>query len=75
MAYTYFDKTKKRLAEAVRRRRLELNLTQEAAANAVRMAPRHFQKLEAGQLNVTLRTLTTLVTVLDLDVLEVFGRG
>jgi transcriptional regulator with XRE-family HTH domain len=75
VALTHFDKTKKRLAEAVRRRRLELTLTQEAAAASVKMAPRHYQKLEAGQLNVTLRTLTTLVTVLDLDVLEVFGRG
>src|SRR5208282_1319746 len=45
------------LAGNVRRLREELKWTQEEAAEASGIAVRHFQKIEAGGVNVTLATL------------------
>ena len=45
------------LAGNVRRLRDNLNWTQEQAAEASGIAVRHFQKIEAGDVNVTVGTL------------------
>jgi transcriptional regulator with XRE-family HTH domain len=45
------------LAGNVRRLREDLKWTQERAAEASGMAVRHFQKIEAGEVNVTIATL------------------
>lgn len=50
----------KRLGSALKRRRLELGLSQEGAAEVIGIAPRHYQKIEAGSVNVTLRTLAKI---------------
>ena len=57
-----------RIAVAVRRRRRELGLTQERASQIIGMAPRHLQKLEAGEVNLTLRTLVCVSKGLGLNV-------
>ena len=74
VATSPFEKAKTKLAQAMRRRRAQLKLTQEDAAHAVDMATRHYQKLEAGELNITLRTLTRLVVTLGLDVSEIYKK-
>ncbi len=60
------------LARAVRRRRLKLGLTQEQVADAARIVPRHYQKLEAGEVNFSLKTLIRMADALDCDVANLF---
>ena len=50
------------LAGAIRRCRADLGLSQEELAARVGIATRHLQKIEAGEVNVTLRTLAKLAT-------------
>jgi transcriptional regulator with XRE-family HTH domain len=73
VAVSRFERVKRSLAKAVRRRRQELGLTQEEAAHALELATRHYQKLEAAELNITLRTLTRVVAFFDLDLAVIFG--
>ncbi len=61
---SHYPTMRDKLARNVRRRRQELGLSQEAAAHDMQMATRHFQKLEAGELNVTLRTLCKVAETL-----------
>ena len=42
--------------------------TQEQAAERARMNPRHYQKLEEGSVNATLRTLERLCLAFSVDV-------
>jgi len=65
------------LAENVKRRRIELGLTQEEAAETTRMNPRHYQKLEAGAVNITLRTLARVAGAFETDIASLVksGRG
>jgi transcriptional regulator with XRE-family HTH domain len=46
--------------------------TQEALAGRADLAPRHLQKVEAGEVNVTLCTLWRLASALGVDVTELF---
>jgi len=67
------NQTRGLLARNVRRFREQSGWTQEQAADAVGIAPRHYQKIEAGDVNVTVATLVRLgnafrVTVKDLFV-------
>lgn len=39
-------------------------MTQEAVAKRLHMVPRHYQKIEAGELNITLATLCRLAIAL-----------
>jgi transcriptional regulator with XRE-family HTH domain len=48
----------------MRQRRNELGLSQEATAERMQITTRHFQKIEAGDLNLTLRTLCRLADAL-----------
>ena len=52
------------LAIRMRHRRAELGLTQEAAAERMQITTRHYQKIEAGDLNITLRTLCLVAEAL-----------
>jgi transcriptional regulator with XRE-family HTH domain len=55
------------LARNVRRLRGDASLTLEAAAHAVGIHTRHLQKIESGEVNVTLRTLARIADVLKLS--------
>jgi transcriptional regulator with XRE-family HTH domain len=52
----------------MKRRRNELTLTQEDVADRLGIVVRQYQKIEAGQVNVTLRTLCRIAMVLDVSV-------
>jgi DNA-binding XRE family transcriptional regulator len=53
--------------------REERALTQEAAAERIGMAGRHLQKIEAGEVNVTLETLFRFARAYRFEVRELFG--
>ena len=55
---------RRNLAQNVRRLRHERGLTLEAASDLAGVNSRHFQKLEAGEVNATLRTLARLADAL-----------
>jgi transcriptional regulator with XRE-family HTH domain len=63
-----------RLANSLKRERGRKDWTQERAAEAARLNPRHYQKLEEGSVNVTLRTLDRLCKAFGMDIAELFGR-
>ncbi len=65
-----FQEARRRLASQVRRIRVARGLTQEAAADGAGLAVRHFQKIEAEEVNVTLDTLCKLAAALGVDVSE-----
>ena len=56
------------LARSIRGRRADLGLSQEEFAARVGIATRHLQKLEAAEVNVTLRTLAKLGASVELPV-------
>lgn len=58
---------RKRIAVNVRRQRERADLTLEEAAHRAEMHWRHWQKVEAGEVNTTLRTLARLADALGLD--------
>jgi transcriptional regulator with XRE-family HTH domain len=72
VATPQYDRARKRLAQTVRRRREDLGLSQEAAAHAIHIATRHYQKLEAGSLNITLRTLTRVAEAFGVAIKDLF---
>ena len=67
-----FQQVRRRVAMQVRRLRMVKGLTQEAVAAGAGLAPRHFQKIEAAEVNVTLDTLVKVADALDVDVSELF---
>jgi len=52
------------LAKQIRSRRKELRLSQEELAAKANLNPRHIQKIEAGELNITINTLTSIAASL-----------
>lgn len=66
------DRARKRVAAAIRRHRSRLGLTQEEAAHEMGLVTRHLQKLEAGEVNVTLRTLVRISVALGVDLKDLF---
>ena len=60
------------LATNLRRLRESRGLTQEQTAEAIGIAWRHLQKLEAGEVNVTIRTLARICDGLGVDVPTLF---
>ena len=54
----------------MRRRRIELGLTQEDVADRMQMVSRQYQKLEAGAVNVTLATLCRIADALETGVVD-----
>ncbi len=65
---------KRRLTAGLRRQRERLGWSQERAAEALGVVPRHYQKIEAGELNVTLRTLERLCRAFSVDVNQLFEK-
>ena len=66
------QRAKKSLARNIRRRRVELAISQEEAAHRIGVATRHYQKLEAGTVNVTLKTLVNVSIGLGISLAELF---
>lgn len=64
MREQHYNGARKRLSAALKRRRKALSLSQEDVADLLGMVTRQYQKIEAGEVNVTLRTLARLATVL-----------
>jgi transcriptional regulator with XRE-family HTH domain len=62
-----------RLATGLRRERARRSWTQEKAAELAGLNPRHYQKLEEGSVNVTLRTLERLARAFGVDVSRFFA--
>lgn len=56
-----------RLAIAAKRERTRLGWTQERAAEAAGMNLRHYQKIEEGSVNATLRTLERLAAAFGVE--------
>lgn len=48
----------------IRERRADLQMSQEHVAESMGITTRHFQKIEAGDLNITLKTLCNVATAL-----------
>jgi transcriptional regulator with XRE-family HTH domain len=63
-----------RLARHVKTRRVAHQLTQEGLAVKANIALRHLQKIERGEVNVTLETLSKLAYALDVDPVELVER-
>jgi len=61
------DDLRRRLAVNVRSARNGAGLTLKVASERVEMHWRHWQKIEAAEVNVTLQTLIRLGEVLDID--------
>lgn len=64
---------RKRIAENVRRLRTDRGLTLEAAAKLAEVHVRHWQRVEAGDLNITLRTLAKIGVALEVDPAALFA--
>ena len=60
------------LAGNVRRLRENLKWTQEQAAEASEVAVRHFQKIEAGDVNVTVATLVRVAKAFRVSIKALF---
>lgn len=63
------------LAGNVRRLREKMEWTQEQAADAIGIASRHFQKIEAGDVNVTVATLVRVAKAFKVPVKALFEEG
>jgi transcriptional regulator with XRE-family HTH domain len=63
---------RQRLARALQRERARKRWTQEQAAEAAGLHPRHYQKLEEGSVNVTIGTLERLSRGFGVDVRRFF---
>lgn len=72
MTEAHYHRAQKLLARNIRHRRETLGFTQEDAAHASGLAVRHYQKLEAGELNVTLHTLAKVAKGLRCELSDLF---
>lgn len=63
-----------RFGDAIRARRAELGLTQEALADKAGIHRTYIGDVERGARNVALRNVEKLATALDLSVPELFSR-
>lgn len=64
----------RRLQATVRALRMAAELTLKAAAELAEMNWRHWQKIEAGDVNVTMATLVKVARALRVDVADLFGE-
>ncbi len=72
MAFAAFNELQKLLAINLRSLRNRKELTQEEAAEATGLNWRHWQKLEAAEVNVTLSTLAKICRGLEVDIRALF---
>lgn len=74
--YHAAEKLVQRVGSNIRDLRLALGLSaKKAAEQSAGMHWRHWQKLEAGELNVTLRSIAKVVKALGVDPCEIFGSS
>lgn len=66
------NQTQDLLAGNVRRLREKKGWTQEEAADAMEIATRHYQKIEAGDVNVTVATLVRVAKAFGIDIKSLF---
>jgi len=59
-----FSRLSRTLVRTIRERRTLLGMTQEEIAHSIGVTARHYQKIEAGRVNVTLRTLCGIADAL-----------
>ncbi len=71
---TSANQTRSVLAGNVRRLRQKAGWTQEQAAEAIGIATRHYQKVEAGDVNVTLATLAKVAKAFGVTVKALFDE-
>ena len=64
----------KELAGRIKRQRLAAGITQEAAAARAGIDYKRYQRLEAGAVNATMRTLLRVAEAIGADVWEMIGR-
>jgi transcriptional regulator with XRE-family HTH domain len=69
------NQTRAVLAENVRSLRKQAGWTQEQAADAMEIATRHYQKIEAGDVNVTVATLVRVAKAFGVGVKALFEEG
>lgn len=62
---------RQRIAEVAKRRRAELEMTQEQVAEAVGCSVAYYQRVEYAQVNLSLRFLAHLVVVLECELEDV----
>ena len=67
-----FTSVRKRIAVKIRLLRACRGLSQEALAQKSGLSTRHLQKLEAGQVNVTVESLSKLSKALEVDISRLF---
>ncbi len=65
----------RKLGQHIKALRLEQGWTLEALAERADLDLKHLQKIEAGQLNVTLVTLVRVASGLRVPISELFGGG
>ncbi len=59
----------------MRRLRKKVGWTQEQAAEAIGIAPRHYQKIEAGDVNATVATLVNVAKAFGVTIKDLFEGG
>lgn len=65
----------RRIADNIKRLRLERKLTQEAAAElSGSLSLRHWQYMESGEVNCTIKSLTKVARALKIDPQELFYK-
>lgn len=69
-----FQEVRERVSVHLARIRCEKGLTFETVANRTGLHWRHIQKIEAGEVNVTLLTLARLASGLSIDVQDLVSR-
>lgn len=62
-----YQRTLKRLSATLKARRRELAWTQEEVAEELDIVVRQYQKIEAGEVNLTLRSLVRIARVFGVD--------
>ncbi len=65
---------RQRIGQNVRRLRKDRRITQVTAARLGNMHRRHWQKVEAGKVRLTLRSLVTLSIALEVDATELLEK-
>lgn len=71
----HFSSVRRRIAVRIRLLRACRGLSQEGLALKSGLSTRHLQKLEAGQVNVTIETLSKLSKALEVDISQLFARS
>ena len=75
MPASSYNGTLRALRKKIHARREALGLTQEEMAERLHITTRHYQKIEAGALNITLRTLCKVADALHVPPSELINRG